>query len=68
MKVKNISSRLVTVGSVVIVPGSTETIDDSWAVALKDSPDVQIIEEVAEDVPAKRGRPAKVQDEEKAAE
>lgn len=68
MKVKNISTRLVTVGSVVIVPEQTETIDDSWRVSLEDSPYLKIIEEQAEEATAKRGRTAKVQDEEKAAE
>ena len=63
MQVKNISTRLVTIGATIVVPGETVEIAEEWRVSIKDSKNLEIIEEVA-----KRGRPAKVQDEEKAAE
>lgn len=63
MQVKNISSRLVTIGATIVVPGETVEIAEEWRVSIKDSKNLEIIEETA-----KRGRPAKVQDEEKSAE
>ena len=63
MQVKNISARLVTIADVVIVPGETKTLDDKYKSLVELSRNLEVVE----DQP-RRGRPAKSQDEEKAAE
>ena len=62
MQIKNISTRLVTIGNYLSIPAETITIDDKHAADIAGMDELEVVKEEV-----KRGRPAKVAVEESAA-
>lgn len=65
MQLKNISARPHWLGDVLIVPGQTAQVADIWRGAFNSAELVEIVEDEKPEQP-KRGRPAKVSEDDAA--